>query len=62
MFLKDSAVRELRHGPSDAETAAKLHLSVNIVKTHISSLFAGLHVRDRVQLVTAPCQREPLST
>ena len=38
-------------GLSNAETAAKLHLSVATIKTHVSRVLAKLNARDRAQLV-----------
>lgn len=44
-------------GLSNTEITAKLHLSANTVKTHISNLLAKLHARDRAQLVITAYQR-----
>ena len=44
-------------GLSNEELAAELHVSGNTVKTHISSLLAKLHARDRAQLVIAAYER-----
>lgn len=44
-------------GLSNDEITSELHVSGNTVKTHISSLLAKLHARDRAQLVIAAYQR-----
>lgn len=44
-------------GFSNDEITAKLHVSANTVKTHVSNLLAKLHARDRAQLVIAAYQR-----
>lgn len=49
-------------GLSNEELAAELHVSGNTVKTHISSLLAKLHARDRAQLVITAYERGIVST
>jgi len=44
-------------GFSNTEIAAALTISMGTVKTHIGSLLAKLHVRDRAQLVIAAYER-----
>ena len=46
-------LRLLAHGRSNAELAQELYLSEATVKTHVSSVFRKLGVRDRVQAVIA---------
>ncbi|MFD1945281.1 response regulator transcription factor [Nocardioides aestuarii] len=42
--------REVGHGLSNAEIAARLHLSVPTVKAHVSRVFDKLQVTNRVQI------------
>jgi DNA-binding NarL/FixJ family response regulator len=46
-------LRLIATGSSNAELAKELHLSETTVKTHVSSMFRKLGVRDRVQAVIA---------
>lgn len=52
----------IARGHSNDEIASALHLSMNTVKTHISSLLAKLHARDRAQLVIAAYRRGLVGT
>jgi len=43
-------LERLREGESNAEIAAHLDVSVNTVRTHVSSMLAELDLRDREEL------------
>ena len=42
---------EVAHGRSNAEVAARMHLSDATIKTHVGHILAKLGLRDRVQVV-----------
>jgi DNA-binding NarL/FixJ family response regulator len=49
---------EMADGRTNGEIAARLHVSVATVKTHVNALFAKLAVTDRAQAVAVALRRE----
>ncbi|WP_431955804.1 response regulator transcription factor [Nocardia lijiangensis] len=48
---EQAVLRHLTRGMSNLEIAARLHVSAETVKTHVSAILAKLRVRDRTQAV-----------
>jgi len=57
---EDGVLKEVALGLTNAEIAAKLHVSETTVKTHVAHLLDKLAVRDSVQAVILAYESGPV--